>query len=186
MKLESRPCPHKADTVVKVFNELFTERYLTCLEGGAEEPLYQASATPTETVHRIKFTRDYFASALHEIAHWCIAGPERRLQEDYGYWYAPDGRSAAQQKVFEQVEVKPQALEWIFSQAAGYRFRLSADNLNSGLGHSEEFRRAVWQQAQTYCTQGPPQRAAAFADAMAQEFGVAGYLDPGRYRLEDI
>src|SRR5690606_1871522 len=136
--MNSEPCRHRASTVVRIFNELFVSSHHTRLEGGAEEPLYQASAAPDQLSHCIKFTRDYFASALHEISHWCIAGPKRRLLEDYGYWYAPDGRNAAQQKVFEQVEVKPQALEWIFSEAAGYRFRLSADNLDGGVGHSEE------------------------------------------------
>ncbi|GAM69307.1 transporting ATPase [Vibrio sp. JCM 19236] len=26
---------------------------------------------------------------MHEIAHWCVAGPKRRLLEDFGYWYEP-------------------------------------------------------------------------------------------------
>ena len=34
-----------------------------------------------------------FNSALHEISHWTIAGKERRLLADLGYWYAPDGRT---------------------------------------------------------------------------------------------
>lgn len=186
MNFDDRRCHHQADTVIKVFNKLFALSYRTVLEGGADEPLYQPSDAPAEAEHRIWFRDDYFASALHEVAHWCIAGAERRLQEDYGYWYAPDGRSAAQQKVFERVEVRPQALEWIFSQAAGFRFRLSADNLDGGVSHSEEFRTAVCQQARAYCTEGLPQRAAAFAEALAREYGAGDYLNPSRYRLEDI
>lgn len=186
MNFDDRRCRHQADTVIRVFNELFAQDYHTLLEGGADEPLYEASAAPAEREHRIRFRLDYFASALHEVAHWCIAGAERRLQEDYGYWYAPDGRSPEQQKLFEQVEVKPQALEWVFSQAAGIRFRLSADNLDGGLSHSDDFRRNVWQQARAYCSDGLPQRAAAFAAALAREYGVEDYLNPENFRLEDI
>lgn len=185
IKFAVEPSRHQAETLIKVFNELFSSRYNTRLEGGGAEPLYQPMSD-TSPAHIITFTRDYFASALHEVAHWCIAGAERRRLEDYGYWYAPDGRTAAQQLLFEQVEVKPQALEWVFSQAAGYRFRLSADNLNGGLGHSPEFRESVWRQAQSYCEQGLPERAVIFVQGVAAEFGVDDYLNPSRYRLEDI
>ncbi len=41
---------------------------------------------------------DFFASALHEISHWCVAGKARREQVDFGYWYCPDGRDAMTQK----------------------------------------------------------------------------------------
>ena len=53
-----------------------------------------------------------------------IAGPEQRLLDDFGYWYVPDRRTLEQQKQFEQVEVKPQAIEWVLSNAAGYLFFL--------------------------------------------------------------
>lgn len=58
-----------------------------------------------------------FNSALHEISHWTIAGAKRRLLPDLGYWYAPDGRTKEQQDLFEQVEIKPQAIEWLFAQS---------------------------------------------------------------------
>lgn len=179
------PCRRQAAVVIRVFHELFFARYNTRLEGGGAEPLYQPMSDAS-SAHVIQFTHDYFASALHEVAHWCIAGAERRKLEDYGYWYAPDGRTAAQQQLFEQVEVKPQALEWVFSQAAGSRFRLSADNLSGGLSHSSRFRDSVWRQARSYCEQGLPERAAAFAQGLASEFGVDDYLNPNLYRLEDI
>lgn len=137
-------------------------------------------------MHRVIFTRDYFASALHEVAHWCIAGPERRQQLDYGYWYAPDGRDPQQQCEFEQVEVKPQALEWIFSRAAGFRFRLSADNLDGSGGVSETFRRSVWQQARIYSERGMPSRAAQFRASLAATFGIADAMAATGFRLEDI
>src|SRR3546814_12851389 len=63
------------------------------------------------------------------VAHWCLAGAARRRQDDYGYWYAADGRDLEQQHLFEQVEVKPQALELLFSDVCGLNFCVSVDNL---------------------------------------------------------
>jgi elongation factor P hydroxylase len=110
-----------------LFERCFLEDYHTRLIGGALEPLYRPGRGTA--LHQVYYRQDYFASALHEVAHWCIAGQRRRQQEDFGYWYAPDGRDQKTQRSFEQVEVKPQALEWHFSRACGYRFRLSVDNL---------------------------------------------------------
>lgn len=179
---------HDPAVLLTLFNELFAGPLSTRLEGGAEEPLYlpRQHQSNTEDWHRVIFTRDYFASALHEVAHWCIAGRARREQVDYGYWYAPDGRSPQQQRSFEQVEVKPQALEWIFARSARFRFRLSADNLNGTAGASTEFRQAVWQQARRYCRAGLPERPRQFAVALATRFAARGVFDPAEYRLEDI
>ena len=77
---------------------------------GDDEPLY-LPADKNFTYHQIIFAHGYYASALHEISHWCMAGKQRRLLEDFGYWYMPDGRDVDQQKTFEQVEIKPQAKE---------------------------------------------------------------------------
>jgi elongation factor P hydroxylase len=73
--------------------------------------------------------------------------------QDYGYWYAPDGRSAEQQELFEQSEVKPQALEWMFSVACGQVFRLSTDNLSCSVESPSSglFSVAVAAQAQQWC-----------------------------------
>lgn len=133
--------------------------------GGAAEPLYRPAQTK-QALHRIEFSHDYFASALHEVAHWCVAGPERRLQEDYGYWYAPDGRTREQQGEFEHVEAKPQALEWLFSVAAGAPFRVSADNLAQGLGPSDTFKDAVHTEVVRLCQDGVNQRVARFCQAL--------------------
>jgi elongation factor P hydroxylase len=177
---------HQAALLVEIFDDLFAESCGTRLQGGGQEPLYTPAASH-EDAHLVVFTRDYFASALHEVAHWCIAGPGRRQLRDYGYWYAPeDGRDPQQQRAFEKVEVKPQALEWIFSRAAGFRFRLSADNLDGSGGISESFKEAVWQQAQDYCRYGLPNRASRFAAALAEAFGTSGHHDGASYRLEDL
>ncbi|MGQ9427530.1 elongation factor P hydroxylase [Gilvimarinus sp. F26214L] len=184
ISVQSIKC-HQADTLVRIFNQLFAESHRVRLEGGAREPLYRP-AESSDGWNYIIFTRDYFASALHEVAHWCIAGPERRKQLDYGYWYSPDGRDAQQQRAFEQVEVKPQALEWVFSRAAAYPFRLSADNLDGSAGPSDTFQRAVWQQARRYAGGALPGRAARFARALADHFRSSGAFAPDAYRLEDL
>jgi elongation factor P hydroxylase len=89
---------------------------------------------------------------------------------DFGYWYCPDGRSAPQQRAFEQVEVKPQALEWIFSVASGRRFRVSADNLAGDPGDIQGFERAVHQEVLRRLDVGLPQRAAQFTQALLAQF----------------
>ena len=157
----------------RVFNDSFAASHATRLVGGASEPLYQP-AHGAQQWHRLYFREDYFASALHEVAHWCIAGEARRRLVDFGYWYAPEGRSPAQQRAFEAVECKPQALEWFFSRACGYRFRVSVDNLDAVEGAIPDtlpFRRQLLSQARRWQQQGLPPRADRFYRALCREFG---------------
>ncbi len=171
-----------ADLII-VFDRCFLSEFNTRLIGGGDEPIYLPSLD--NAPHQIVFTRDYFASALHEVAHWCVAGEKRRGQVDYGYWYAPDGRTAAQQAEFEQMEVKPQALEWLFSTACGVPFRVSADNLQAGLGASLDFKRKIAAQAQAYC-RNLPERPRRFVGALAEFYGVPDALDAGHYGAEQL
>lgn len=166
------------------FNDQFFETHHTLLVAGGEEPLYEPAdgALP----NRIVFTRDYFSSALHEISHWCIAGKKRRQQVDYGYWYAPDGRTHEQQSLFERVEVKPQALERIFACAANQAFIISADNLDAEISASDEFVEAIHKQTHEYCQKGLPSRAHQFVLALAKAFGVADPLSARHYILQDL
>jgi elongation factor P hydroxylase len=154
----------------QIFKESFFVGHRTLLVGGAEEPLYQPAGSPAG-VHRIYYRADYFASALHEVAHWCIAGEARRKLVDYGYWYAADGRDKEQQQEFERVEVRPQAIEWHFAHACGRRFHLSIDNLEGGSDSATTFAEAVREQALRYCRDGLPSRAEKFARALAKRFG---------------
>lgn len=176
---------HHCDQLVAVFNRCFAESMNTRLVKGGDEPIY-LPADQDHSDHRIIFTRDYFASALHEVAHWCIAGPRRLLLEDYGYWYCPDGRSAEQQQAFEAVEIKPQAVEWLLHMACGHRFRVSIDNLNGDAGDPRRFKDNIHTQVQTYCRQDFPRRAAIFARALADEFRMVDPFDPGLYRRADL
>lgn len=153
-------------------NPWLEQDWQTQLVAGSGEPVYLPAVVPAG-FHRIVFAHGYFNSALHELAHWCLAGARRRLQEDYGYWYCPDGRDAGQQAAFEQVEVKPQAIEWWLASATGQPFRTSTDNLNGTPTDSHPFRQAVQQQAQRYLSDGLPPRAQVAVQRLCDQFGQA-------------
>ncbi|HKJ94242.1 MAG TPA: elongation factor P hydroxylase [Gammaproteobacteria bacterium] len=160
----------EVDRVIRLFNDTFRRSHRTILVGGGEEPLY-LPANHTSAWHRIVFTRDYVASAFHEIAHWCIAGARRRQLVDYGYWYRPDGRGAGEQVEFQRVERRPQAIEWAFSIAAGRPFRVSVDNLSGAPVDEEGFRRSVHGALLDFAGSGFPPRAARFIDVLARSYG---------------
>ena len=169
--------PFDARRLEQVFAECFEQSENTRLIGGADEPLY----LPTNAAQahaRLFYREDFFASALHETAHWCIAGSLRRRQRDFGYWYAPEGRGAAEQRAFLQVEARPQALEWCFAAACGYRFRLSLDDFAAVADAAEatDFARRVVAEAQRFQQRGLPERAGRFFDALACEFGTGASL----------
>ena len=156
----------------RVFSQCFFARWNTRLAGGAIEPLYQPAESDA-ALHVIHYREDYFASALHEVAHWCIAGTQRRKQTDFGYWYAPDGRSLEQQKAFQAAEVKPQALEWFFSKACRFRFQVSLDNLtllDPETTEDEAFHIAMLQQTSIWQKKGLPERASLFYRQLCREF----------------
>jgi elongation factor P hydroxylase len=176
------------EALIGLFGDLFAGSHGARLVRGGREPVY----LPRDADHpydRVVFAHGFFASALHEAAHWCVAGPARRRLVDYGYWYKPDGRSAAEQREFEAVEVKPQALEWIFSVAAGTPFHFSADNLGAGGVPASPawlaFQRRVQEQVHRFLAGGLPDRADRFATALAQTFGgERDWRDPAVYALE--
>ena len=175
----------EADVLCSIFESCFAETMRTRLLGGGEEPLYQP-AESSDDYHRIIFRSDYAASALHEVSHWCIAGERRRQQLDYGYWYEPDGRSVDQQRVFESVEARPQALEWLFSVAAGRQFRVSIDNLSGDTIDPFPFQLAVWQAGHRYLANGLPTRAAVFWRALQIHYALPAVVDPKNYTLDCI
>jgi elongation factor P hydroxylase len=113
------------------FNALFATSDLTRMEGGSAEPHFLPGWLGGGAI--IRYREDYAASALHEAAHWCLAGPRRRACPDYDYWYLPPPRPASAQQRFFAVEARVQALEWLFADAAGIPFSPSADNLATDL-----------------------------------------------------
>ena len=152
-----------------VFDRCFRDSERAELRGGVEEPVYRPAVSESG-YHRVYYRSDYFASALHEVAHWCIAGRDRRQLTDYGYWYAPDGRSPAQQRAFQSVESRPQALEWCFSIACRFNFRPSLDNLDGGevdASSSDRFAQAIVGAAQDLQRRGLPARAQRFFSRIA-------------------
>mgnify|MGYP000601485352 CR=1 FL=1 len=185
---------HLSCDLEQIFEDCFFENYSVQLLGGSEEPLYLPAASEeieppylsqikavtidSESCAILFYKSDFFASALHEIAHWCIAGKNRREQVDFGYWYVPDGRTLQQQQRFQKAEVKPQALELLFSIASRYSFSASIDNLNSDIGaviqqqEQFDFSNAVYRQAVNYIETLLPVRANIFLNALAGFYQV--------------
>lgn len=157
---------HHYQQLIDAFDGCFADTLNTRLMKGDEEPLY-LPANEAVPYHRIIFAHGYYASALHEIAHWCIAGARRRLLVDFGYWYCPDGRDADTQAQFERAEIKPQALEWMFCVAAGFPFHVSCDNLNGDCEPDRIlFQRQVHAQVMLNLESGVGPRPAAFIQAL--------------------
>ncbi|MDT8896401.1 elongation factor P hydroxylase [Halomonas sp. I1] len=168
---------HRLDDVIALFDGLFMPRHGTRLVRGDDEPIY-LPADASCSWHRVVFAHGFYASALHEISHWCIAGARRRQLEDYGYWYQPDGRDTGQQREFESVEVAPQALELLFSRACGLRFNVSVDNLGGEADVDRDaFRSRVAARAARYEAEGLPCRAEAFRAALATFYGEGASLE---------
>jgi elongation factor P hydroxylase len=117
--------------LIRLFNECFGESEGTFLVGGADEPYYApAAASDSGQPARLFCRSDYAASALHEIAHWCLASSQQRLLPDFGYEYVAPPRSRPQQTAFLQAELRVQSLERVLSTSAGLPFRISSDDFD--------------------------------------------------------
>ena len=189
--LKSTQC--KCQKIIDLFNALFTASYNTRLvcavcdgrQGELDQPIYEP-ANSQRANHQVVFAHGHLASALHEISHWCVAGDARRLLEDFGYWYWPDGRSEQQQKEFEKVEIKPQALEWLFSLASQQVFVASADNLTAGTSDDLAFRLAVSSQARSFLSHGLPPQAALWLAQLKQTYGGQVLLEHLYWSDEEV
>ena len=172
-----------AGYVIDCFNLRFGVSEGTILVGGADEPYYEPGSP-----NIIYFREDFVRSALHEVAHWCVAGATRRTLPDYGYWYAPDGRDGAQQTAFYGVEVKPQAIEKAFCMAIGIPFKVSVDNLSVSLSDPAIalFAGAVEDQFAAMMIDGLPHRAEVFRQTLSglsldhNSPAISGLYDDGR------
>jgi elongation factor P hydroxylase len=176
---------HNYEDLISLFNECFFSTHNTRLVKGDDEPLY-LPADEHRPHNEIFFAHGFFASALHECAHWLIAGQKRRQLVDFGYWYEPDGRTSAQQALFQSVEVKPQAMEWILSEAAGSPFQVSIDNLNSSESDTHAFKLAVYTQVKTYCEQGLPKRAALFRAKLSHFYQTSPHLTLDNFNFQTL
>ena len=162
----------------QLFSSCFATDQHTVLVGGAEEPFYLPAQDGQPA--KVIYTRDYFRSALHEIAHWCVAGVARRRLPDFGYWYAADGRSAEQQAEFQRLEIKPQSLELLFCAAAGHPFRVSLDNLHGQAGDACDFEQAVLERARWLAQRGVTGRAGRWCQLLST------YYRDERFRARHI
>lgn len=152
--------------VEEAFNHWAIPKYNTKLQGGFAEPFYKTfhrDETGKLKSAEIQYRENFLRSALHEISHWCIAGNERRLMDDFGYWYTEENRDQKQQNEFYKVEIRPQAIEMGLCEALNIPFNISADNLNSNnLGEIDSFRQAVMLQYSEYKKNEFPHRAGEF------------------------
>jgi len=168
---------HRIKDLIEIFDSLFRQSHGTVLVKGDDEPIY-LPRDEENPFDRIVFAHGYFASALHEISHWCIAGKRRLRLVDYGYWYKPDGRSREEQIQFEKVEVKPQALEMIFSMACNKPFTFSRDNLDGPPHDTRPFQTKVLDQVHRYLNRGLPKRASRLVTALTAFYGTGESLSP--------
>lgn len=162
---------HKYPDLIAVFNHTFASEFNTQLVKGGDEPIYMPAHTDFEQYvsceyHRIIFAHGFFASGLHEISHWLVAGLARHQLVDFGYWYIADGRNAQQQAEFEKVEIVPQAIEWIICVAAGFQFRVSADNLADIVIDRLAFQHKIHDQVRLYLENGLSARTQALVTAL--------------------
>ncbi len=169
-----------AAQVTEAFNHCFTGSHNVLLCGGASEPLYEPAGS--KDAARIWFREDYASSALHEAAHWLIAGPERRSQIDYGYWYEGE-RNADTQRRFEAAEARPQGLEWILSESAGIEFRVSCDNFDDSTLNLDQFRQSVQREVRRWLQRGLPTRAGKFQQTLSQCSGRLHSLACETYQM---
>lgn len=176
---------HHYQDLITIFNDCFFAQYNTLLVKGEDEPLY-LPADEKRPHSELFFAHGFFASALHESSHWLIAGEKRRQLVDFGYWYLPDGRSSEEQELFQSVEIKPQAMEWILSKAAGSRFRVSIDNLNGSEADTNAFKEAVYQQVKVYCEKGLSERAKKFRNALCHFYGTSQDLKAEDFDLTTL
>jgi len=162
----------RALELVAVWNELFSCAHRTVAELGGAEPLY---LPPTAQARgRIVCNRDYPASVLHELAHWCIAAPWRRALVDYGYAYIAPPRDADAQRRFFAAEERNQAIESLFAAAAGLEFRVSCDDVGADLDAAPAFAARVASRAARFERDGLPPRAQRYRAALARAAARAG------------
>tara|TARA_Y100000991_G_scaffold212109_1_gene195639 strand:+ start:547 stop:1113 length:567 start_codon:yes stop_codon:yes gene_type:complete len=155
--------------ISSVFAASLGDDYHTELVGGASEPLYKPAdgGAPAQ----LYFREDFPASALHEVAHWCIAGIQRRRQEDFGYHYIAGPRDARQQAAFFELELHTQSLESAFARALGLEFQPSADNLEADIDGFAAAIEAHTRALETWLASPAGTRARRFIQALEQASG---------------
>lgn len=176
---------HHYQDLITLFNDLYKESEETILINGGEDPIYLPK-NESSSFNQIIFQENYFASALHEIAHWCIAGKERRKLVDYGYQYQPNIYSTNDRNIYEKLETKPQAIEWIFCLATGTPFYVSIGDDWPVREINPDFRYNIYQQAIYYFQHGLPRRAEQFKQILLKFYKREEISESSVFRLEDL
>ena len=176
---------HRNADLILLFESLFKDSENTILLDAGDEPIYLPADSDCRH-HRIIFAHGFFSSALHEIAHWLIAGKQRRQLQDYGYWYNPDGRDEKQQLLFEQVEAKPQAIEWMLHRACGKKFHLSFDNLSLPEMQKQQFAGAVYNNVQLLLQHGVNQRTELLIQSLSNFYKQHSVFSASSYQLTHL
>ncbi|MBM4205579.1 MAG: elongation factor P hydroxylase [Gammaproteobacteria bacterium] len=170
--------------IASCFNATFARSHHTVLVGGVLAPYYLPAAAPHRSI--IRYRENFAASALHEAAHWCMAGQHRLRQRDFGYWYIPSPRSEEESAAFLAAECPVQALEQIFAEAAGLPFRVSLDDLGLELSsRRQEFAAEVQARARTWRDHGLPRRAQGFVHSLTGRFGGRSDLQAGEHDVDE-
>lgn len=149
------------DALIKLFANVFPD---LIIQGGADEPFYKAATADEKAV--LYFRSNYPRSLLHEMSHYCLSGDRRRQLDDFGYWYYPCGRTEEQQRLFEQVEARPQGLEKLMYEIIGIKFIPSIDDF-SGKPPSQDFLMRL-DEAYQEMKSSPPPTAKKALDALAK------------------
>ena len=157
-----------ADKIEADFHSLFLESHRTQLRARAGDPVYLPAASATD-LSQIIYSNHFWRSALHELAHWFIAGRQRREQRDYDYWYQPERSKAKLQRDFLAAEIKPQALEWHLCSALGQDFFVSLDSFGEDQETLHWFRTAVKDEALRRLRSELPTRAMKLVDYWLRE-----------------
>jgi len=171
-------------TLLTLLNNKYLKQFNTQIVGGFDEPFYKASVNDNPA--EIQFSHDYIRSALHELSHWCVAGEERRKLDDYGYWYAVDGRSQQQQDEFFKLEIKPQAIEWAFSIVCGVKFEASVDNLNNAVNGIEKFKENLEIQMYEHVKNGFSKRVSEIIKLIADNQAIDSYMDYISQKIQEM
>lgn len=178
------PVSFNYQDLITLFKHTFGDTFNTFLITGEDEPVYLPADTQNKQ-HRIVFAHGFYASALHEIAHWLVAGEQRRLLVDYGYWYEPDGRDAKLQAEFEKVEITPQAIEWALAASCGFKFDVSVDNLSDISIDRLSFKHKVHDRVMNYLQNGFSERTILLINA-CRDFYHTPVLSPELFNYQEL
>ena len=76
----------------------------------------------------------------------------QQIQSDSNAIHSSESILANNEKIdsSKEVEIKPQAIEWLFATAFGRKFRVSLDNLTGDSGNGTQFKDNVFAQVQRY------------------------------------